>query len=103
MLKFHQKTNPMIITAFAQFRPNSHQEPCNEAGSLSPTKYLMGFNQLPSYSNSQYNSGKEYENFIRNAVHSIICMMQRDNNAPHQNWKGQSSLTDKLRICQSGH
>ena len=52
-------TNPMIITAFAQFQPEGHWEPCNVVGSLSPTKHLMGFNQKPSNSYSQCNSGKE--------------------------------------------
>ena len=36
-------TNPMLITAFVQFRLEGHRECRNEAGSLSPVKRLLGF------------------------------------------------------------
>ena len=36
-------TNPMLITAFVQFRPKGHREPRNEIGSLSPAEHLVGF------------------------------------------------------------
>ena len=37
-------TNPLLFTAFYQFRPEGHQQPCNKVGSLSPaTKCLVGF------------------------------------------------------------
>ena len=35
--------NPMLITAFVHVRPESHQEPYSEVGSLSPAKRLVGF------------------------------------------------------------
>ena len=44
-------THPLLITAFLQFWPEGHQEPCNKVGSLSPTKHLMSLNQEPSDSN----------------------------------------------------
>ena len=36
-------TNPMVITAFVQFRPKCHQESRNEVGSLSPFEHQVGF------------------------------------------------------------
>ena len=36
-------TNPMLITAFVQVRPESHREPRNEVGSLSTAERLVGF------------------------------------------------------------
>ena len=36
-------TNPMLITAFVHIRPEGHQEPPNEVGSLSPAERLAGF------------------------------------------------------------
>ena len=36
-------TNPMLITAFVQVRPEGHREPRNEVGSLSPAERLAGF------------------------------------------------------------
>ena len=36
-------TSPMLITAFVQFPPESHREPCNEVGSLSLGERLMEF------------------------------------------------------------
>ena len=37
--------NPMLITAFAQFRPEGYRDPGNEVGPLSPTEHLVGFEQ----------------------------------------------------------
>ena len=36
-------TNMLLTTAFVQVRPEGHWEPCNEVGSLSPAKCLVGF------------------------------------------------------------
>ena len=36
-------TNPMLITAFVQFRHKGNREPCNEVGSLSPAERLVEF------------------------------------------------------------
>ena len=36
-------TPPMLITAFLHFWHEGHWEPCNDVGSLSPAKLLMGF------------------------------------------------------------
>ena len=36
-------TNPMLITAFVQVRPEGHREPRSEVGSLSPAELLAGF------------------------------------------------------------
>ena len=36
-------TNLMLIPAFTQFQPESHQEPCNKGGSLSLAEHLEGF------------------------------------------------------------
>ena len=36
-------TNMMLITAFVQFRPEGHCEPCNEVGSLRPAGCLVMF------------------------------------------------------------
>ena len=33
----------MLITAFVQFQPKGHREPCNEVGSLSPAEQLVEF------------------------------------------------------------
>ena len=36
-------THLMLITCVLHIRPKSHQESCSEVGSLSPAKYLVGF------------------------------------------------------------
>ena len=36
-------TNPILITAFYLFRPEGHQKPPSEVGSLSPAECLVGF------------------------------------------------------------
>ena len=36
-------THPMLISAFLHFWPKSHQEPHNEAGSLSQVMHMVGF------------------------------------------------------------
>ena len=36
-------TPPMLIIAFLHFWQEGHWEPCNDVGSLSPAKLLMGF------------------------------------------------------------
>ena len=36
-------TNPMLITAFVQVRPEGHREPRNEVGSLKPSRAPGGF------------------------------------------------------------
>ena len=36
-------THLMLTTAFLQFQPEDHLEPCNEVGSLSPVKHLVAF------------------------------------------------------------
>ena len=36
-------TNSIVITAFELLWPKGHQEPCNEVGSLSLAKWLVGF------------------------------------------------------------
>ena len=36
-------TPQMLITAFLHFWHKVHWEPCNDVGSLSPAKLLMGF------------------------------------------------------------
>ena len=36
-------THPILITTFLHVRPESHREPRNKVGSLSPTKRLLGF------------------------------------------------------------
>ena len=36
-------THPMLITAFLPIRPEGHQEPRSEVGSLSPAERLVGF------------------------------------------------------------
>ena len=33
----------MLITAFVQFQPKGHREPCNDVGSLSPAEQLVEF------------------------------------------------------------
>lgn len=38
-------TNPILITLFVLFRPEGHQEHCNEAGFLSPDEHLVKFEQ----------------------------------------------------------
>ena len=46
MLGHSQKgslTNPMLITAFEQVRPEGHREPRSEAGYLTPAERLVGF------------------------------------------------------------
>ena len=42
----------MLITALNQFQLKGHQEPHNEAGSLSPAEHLVGFElrTFPSFS-----------------------------------------------------
>ena len=40
-------TNPRLITAFVQFRLESHWEPYNVVESLSPAKRLLGFERNP--------------------------------------------------------
>ena len=41
-------TNLMLITAFVQFRPEGHQEPCSKVGFLSPAELLVWF-ELGTY------------------------------------------------------
>ena len=36
-------TRPMLITCILHIRPEGHREPHNEAGSISPTERLVGF------------------------------------------------------------
>ena len=40
-------SNPMLIIAFIHIRPERHQGPRNEVGSLSPTECLAGLNREP--------------------------------------------------------
>ena len=45
-------TNPTLITAFAQVRPEHHREPRNEVGSLSPAERLAVFEPSDSDCNA---------------------------------------------------
>ena len=47
--------------------------------------------------------GKEYEDLIGKAFPSLPHIMQRDNNARHQNRKGQISLNHKYFNSQFEH
>ena len=39
--------HPMLITCILHIRPEGHQEPHNEVGSLSPAEHLVGFELAP--------------------------------------------------------